>query len=103
MDEYKVIPKTVSSVFDHVRLYKFFCLASNRPFERNGEREQKLIMSFSPKDREGILRHADAYVGDQRDILKMVDGYPINQDWKPATEYFLGLKAREALLFYNQR
>jgi hypothetical protein len=103
MDEYRVIPNTVSSVFDHVRLYDYFCLASNRAFSKNRQRAHDILMQYSTSDRERILKFEGAYVGDRAYIIRMVDGYPINQDWKPTTEYFLGLKAREALMWLLHR
>ena len=93
-DEYKVMPNTVHSVFDHVRLYNSFMLASNAPFEKYAEREKQLLAQFSPKERELILS-SGKYVGDQSYIIKEASHYPINKDWKPVTEYYLGLKFKE--------
>ena len=49
---------------------------------------------FSPKERELILS-SGKYVGDQSYIIKEANHYPINKDWKPVTEYYLGLKFKE--------
>jgi len=98
--KYKIMPNTVHSVFDHVRLYNSFMLASNAPFEKYAEREKQLLAQFSPKERELILS-SGKYVGDQSYIIKEASHYPINKDWKPVTEYYLGLKFKE--IFFLDR
>jgi predicted membrane-bound spermidine synthase len=98
MDEYRVIPKTILSAFNHVRVYNFFCLASNKPFVRNDEQRKRFFDNLSPQAQSAILTLIDREsknVGDRDHIEKLVSGYPINQDWKPVTEYYLGLKIKE--------
>jgi spermidine synthase len=99
MDENRVMPKTVLSVFDQIRVYNlkvynFFCLASEAPFKINNERRKSLLNSFSPKERKLISKQGK-YLGDQAYIKEVADRYPINQDWKPVCEYYLGLKVKE--------
>lgn len=96
MDEGRVVPKTVLSVFDQVRMYNYFCLASNTPFKRNDERQINLLDSFSPQERDPISKQGE-YLGDQAYIEKITQRYPINQDWKPVAEYYLGLRVKERL------
>lgn len=98
MDEYRVIPKTILASFNHVRVYNFFCLASNKPFVRNDEQRNRFFNNLSPQAQSAIMTLVDREsknVGDRAHIEKLVSGYPINQDWKPVTEYYLGLKMKE--------
>ncbi len=90
MDEYRVIPKTILAAFQHVRVYDFFCLASNVELVRNDEVQTGLLANFSPAERVTIGTQG-TYVGDERWIEDVTAGYSINEDWKPVTEYYLGL------------
>jgi spermidine synthase len=100
MNEHRVMPKTVLSVFNHVRKYTSFCLASNMPFIRNKKRQETLLLSFSPRERESILKiDAGSYLGDQVFVENLTSGYPINQDWKPICEYYLGLRVKEKYFY----
>lgn len=102
MDEHSVMPNTVNAVFDYVRVYSFFMLASNAPFERIPGRQEKILAQFSLAQRELILaEEAGKYVGDQDYIKETMSHYPINQDWKPVNEYYFGLKVRKKL-FLNR-
>lgn len=104
IDEFRVLPKTVLSVFEQVRLYKHygldnhFCLASNRPFRKNNERRNHFTDNFSPQEQKGISENHAEYFGDHKYIKKVPDHLPINQDFKPVSEYYLGLKVKERLL-----
>lgn len=91
MDEYRVIPKTILAAFDHVRVYDFFCLASSVPLVRNDEVQRELLADFSPEERLTIGTQG-TYVGDERFIESVTVGYRVNEDWKPVTEYYLGLR-----------
>jgi spermidine synthase len=95
-DEYKVLPNTINAVFDYVRVYSFFVLASNAPFERHPEMRKDVIQKFPRADRRKILTSGrGTYIGDETYIAKELAHYPINQDWKPVTEYYIGLRARK--------
>ncbi len=91
MDEYRVIPKTILAAFDHVRVYDFFCLASHVPLVRNDEVQRELLADFSLEERLTIATQG-TYVGDERLIESVTVGYRVNEDWKPVTEYYLGLR-----------
>jgi len=98
-EEHRVMPKTLLSVFERVRMYDFFLLASDVPFKRNPERSEKLIARFPPEVRARLAERygPDTFLGDQEYIRKISGSYPINQDWKPVCEYYLGLQVRNAL------
>ena len=96
MDEHRVIPKTILAAFRHVRVYDFFCLASNVVLVRNDEVQEGLLANFSPAERATIGTQG-TYVGDERFIEDVTVGYSINEDWKPVTEYYLGLRIENSL------
>jgi len=95
-DEHRVIPRTLSSVFEYLEMYKYFCLSSNSPLQTRHAMRQKLIDSFTPTERELVLAN-QGYLGDRSYVEALTRGYPINRDWEPWTEYYIGLKARELL------
>ena len=91
MDEHRVIPKTILAAFQHVRVYDFFSLASNDVLVRNDEVQTGLLANFSPTERVKIGTQG-TYLGDESFIEDVTVGYSINEDWKPVTEYYLGLR-----------
>lgn len=97
LDEYRVMPATLASAFKHLRLYNYFAIASNNTFTENNERAERLLASFSEQDQKGMLGKGKRYVGDENYVREKMRGYPINEDWKPVCEYYLGLKARRLL------
>ena len=98
MSESRVLPKTVASVFDYVRMYSYFCIASNAPFKRNDQRQRDLLAEFSNQMQSAIATNRDLYRGDQSYVKARAANYPINQESKPVTEYYLGLVIKKALL-----
>ena len=90
-DEDSVIPKTLASEFEYLEMHKDFCLGSNAPFEINNLRRQELIDRFSPTEQPLLLANA-GYLGDKSYVQGISKNYPINNDWKPWAEYYIGLK-----------
>ncbi|MEM9413033.1 MAG: hypothetical protein AAGA30_18130, partial [Planctomycetota bacterium] len=91
MDEHQVIPRTLASVFPHIRKYEGFAVASNSQIRRNPHRRDKLLESFSLTEQEKIDQFSSRYLGDQDWILESTSNWPINVDNKPRSEYYLGL------------
>ncbi len=95
MDDDRVFPKTLASVFEHVRMYELspppyfmgFCLASPRPMARNESRQGELLGKIPEEMHPKIMAYG-RYIGDQREILDFTAGYPINRDWRPVLEYY---------------
>jgi spermidine synthase len=101
LDEKKVLPKTIKTAFKHIRMYKFFALASNVPLVKDAQKYQNLVSASSPDERTGFLeleaQHKGLYLGNENYVQTITDGYPINEDWKPVCEYYLRLKKASAL------
>ncbi len=101
MDEYNVMPNTVIKSFDYVKTYSIFCLASNLPLERNNEQREHLLNNFSLEERlaiEGWDKRERMHLFDLARFKIDTEGYPINRDMKPVSEYYLGLEIRELFL-----
>jgi spermidine synthase len=89
-DEFKVLPRTWATAFPHLRMYTFFLLASTEPLVRRAEDAAALLGRYSTEERQRLLPYQDAYRGDREWVLGETAGQPINRDWKPVTEYYLG-------------
>lgn len=98
-DERRSLPKTVASVFPYIRWYYGFCLGSGWPFEKNDRRSEILLSRLSPSYQEGYHRVGHTrYLGGREELFDACTAYPINHDWKPTCEYYLGLKLRRMIL-----
>jgi len=95
MDDDRVLPKTIATVFEHVRFYQLsprphfmgFCLASPKTFSRNDSREEALLDKIPSEMHSHIFAYG-SYLGDEGKILAMSAGFPITHDWKPVLEYY---------------
>jgi len=97
VDEFRVLPKTLASVFPFVRLYSQFCLASKRPLRANDEQKARLLAAYTAEEKahmdEPMYAQFVQYRGDENHIAEITRGYPINRDLKPVCEYYVGLKS----------
>ena len=94
-DEHLVIPKTLCSVFPQVNKYSYFCIASNKLNEQDISFKSKMFNSFPPTLRDELFRidSGENKPLDRAGILSYTRGLPINEDYKPYTEFYLGLFA----------
>jgi spermidine synthase len=97
MDEFRVIPKTILAAFPHMQVYDFFSLASNEALVSNDSVKTALLEGFSPSER-ATIEGQGIYVGDESFIESVTVGYLTNEDWRPVTEYYLGLMMENRLL-----
>lgn len=97
-NEKRVMPKTVLSAFKHVLMYGEFCIASNSPLMNDSERKSRFLRGFKPDEIKGISEVPWRLLGDEKYVLRLTSGYPVNRDMRPVCEYYLGLKIREMLL-----
>jgi predicted membrane-bound spermidine synthase len=96
-DEARVMPHTLSAVFDHVLHYGFFLIGSDQPLRFDAARHEGLLAAFPEDVRRGILAFRHLAPRDRPALLAEVEGAPVNRDWKPVTEYYVGLEARSRL------
>ncbi len=89
-----VIPRTLLQEFPYVRTYLSYSLASKTPLRQNRPRLERLLGTFPVDTQAAIWSQAqDALEG--RALVEATSPYPVNQDWQPASEYYLGLQLRQ--------
>lgn len=91
LDEFRVMPRTLFSVFEHMRGYWFFCLVSNREFSEPVRPPEPIAGKF-PADIQETIPNLHGFVGEREQLEPLCQGYPINSDWKPWCEYYIGLR-----------
>jgi predicted membrane-bound spermidine synthase len=89
-DELAVLPNTLRSAFGQLRVYDYFCLASDGPFRLNPQRRDAVLAAFLPGDRQQIEAFPTRYLGDAGYVARVAGAAPVNRDWRPNSEYFLG-------------
>jgi predicted membrane-bound spermidine synthase len=99
--------KTVLSVFDYVKRYWEFSLISDSPLEKNVKQRDILLENIiSDKMRtrvRDILKKRTSREISKDDLSREeFSYYSINTDWKPMSEYYIGVKTR-GLLFIPPR
>lgn len=91
MDEYHIVPKTLCSVFPYVNQYDFFCITSGKELKQDSLYKNELFNLF-PKIHSDLLRIDKEERNPLTRIRILEDNmkYPINEDYKPRCEYFIG-------------
>jgi spermidine synthase len=94
-DEFDILPRTVASVFPHRREYSYFLLASSAPWVETAHRRDTILRGFDSETQRSIER-SFSKLAPPRNVegAGLVAG-PINTDWKPRTEYYLGWSSRK--------
>ena len=90
-EEKKIMPNTVRSVFDHVRLYQIdnYVMAANTPFAGNEQRKVKMAGQLLVNKPFLQKRYFSKIT--YKTIKEVNSDYPINRDWRPVCEYYIGL------------
>jgi predicted membrane-bound spermidine synthase len=96
-DEHLVIPRTLATVLPHLRCYAGFCLASSEPMAERPERRREILERQPADVRRPLASIVLPHLADERRVLHATRGYPINEDWRPVSEYYLGLPLRRWL------
>jgi spermidine synthase len=102
MDETRVMPKTIHAVFPYIRCYGSlgiggFCISSDAPLRTDSAARDRILATFTRNEQERIKGLRVTYLGDGTFVDGVARDFPINQDWRPVCEYYLGLKVREKL------
>jgi spermidine synthase len=94
-DEFDILPRTVADAFPHTRQYSYFLLASGAAWVESPSRRRVIASGFDREHRSSIERYlAKLPPATNVESPAMVAG-PINTDWKPRTEYYLGWSSRK--------
>ncbi len=98
MDEIMIVSKTAATVFEDARLYLRndggFCIASNRRLTPDDKTLRRVLARFDPVSQQGIINSSTSMWVVKPLILKITQNYPINQDLRPVTEYYIGAFVR---------
>ena len=91
-----VIPRTLLEEFRYVRAYPSFSLASQAPLHRNRMRLEHLLNSL-PAEVRMVMRALEQEAQEGKALTEATESYPANEDWRPVSEYYLGLQLRQWL------
>jgi predicted membrane-bound spermidine synthase len=98
-DEVRVVPKTLHSVFPHILWYSVgrenICVATDFPLRLERVPRARTLALFSDNEQKLISTLPIAYLGDGTLVDEVCRNFPVNQDWRPVCEYYLGLKVRQ--------
>ena len=104
-DEYEVMPQTLASVFADIHLYLFkpegFIFASATPIGYQSHNWSNIILNrFSAYDHKMILvtKSKLRRLKGPR-LLNYLKDFPINQDWRPVSEYYIGRELLKRKVF----
>jgi predicted membrane-bound spermidine synthase len=89
LDGGPIVPRTLLAEFPHVRAYPYFCLAAKRPLRLNRVRFDRLLGQASEEHRALIHDLTGDAIEDEA-LVQATAGAPVNRDWRPASEYYLG-------------
>jgi spermidine synthase len=89
LDGGPIVPRTLLAEFPHVRAYPYFCLAAKRPLRVNQARFDRLLEQVPEEHREYIRGVLGDALEDEA-LAHATAGAPVNRDWRPASEYYLG-------------
>jgi SAM-dependent methyltransferase len=95
LDGGPIVPRTLLAQFPHVRAYPSFCLAAQRPLRLNEARFERLLAQVSDEYR-GIIRDITGDTIADEALAQATAGAPVNRDWRPASEYYLGALLMES-------
>lgn len=99
MNEYTVIPKTLSVVFDYMHCFYYFCVSAQEPMVPNEERRAALWALQNDVMRKGMLYRMDLkhyFKGDRDRIVELTRNATTNTDFMPNTEYYIGYNLKRA-------
>jgi spermidine synthase len=96
LDDYRTIARTLLEEYEYVRAYPNFCLASSAPLHQNRLRFDRLLHSLSA-DLQAAIRELDWEALEGPPLRRQTAGYPVNEDRRPVSEYYLGLRFRRWL------
>jgi spermidine synthase len=86
-----VVARTIASSFPYVRVHRAYSFGSETRLSRDEAQRQKLLEGFDVTSRAHIDDQHLEYLGDRDWVLEATRGLPVNQDWRPHAEYYLGL------------
>jgi len=92
LDEHKILPATLASVFPQVRIHSFFGIGSRSAFQRNEAIRDRFLAGFSAEEQEKIKAYDKSFESDGSEFRGR--DLSLNQDMRPIVEYYLGRTIR---------
>jgi predicted membrane-bound spermidine synthase len=91
-DEYFVVPKTLATIFPVVEQYCTYLIGMRSPAlnDLRAARFDSIVAGFSPQTQAAIRSIDCERRFNREEILDRTAGVPINTDYFPVTEYYLG-------------
>ncbi len=105
-DEPVIIPRTMATVFADLAQYSYFCVASNAPLAQNNAKRDLLFTAYDSVMSRALTKHAIddsilTYPITKPEVLLETRKFPINEDYKPNCEYYIGMKVLRRKI-YNE-
>ncbi len=97
----EVIIKTLISSADYIKTYSRFMLTSKRPMTFYKEHYDYFLERLSAVEKEDVLKRIlkeTLYEYKDKDsafFKEMLAEYPVNHDWEPVSEYYIGIQFKE--------
>lgn len=92
-DEHHVMLHTLAAVYPEVRVYDYFSIASEKPFQPDSLLRDSCIAAFDSAVQGGLRgRIGSTYLGNRNYALEQAKNFPVNRDVRPVCEYYLGNK-----------
>jgi spermidine synthase len=92
IDNHTVLPNTVSAVFAEADKYQFFIVASDTKIFFDPQTYENLLCKLDPKMISEVRKHYRPVQYSKKELLKLLERVPVNSDYRPVTEYYLGNK-----------
>ena len=96
-----VIRHTLLEEFKYVRAYAGFSLASRLPFHQSLERRERLLGAY-PADMQTTIKTFVRNGLEGKALEEATAGYPVNEDWRPISEYYIDKRLRQWLTSATQ-
>lgn len=98
-DEYFVVPKTLATIFPVVEQYCTYLIGMRKPAlnDLRAVRFDSIVAGFSPQTQAAIRSIDCERRFNREEILDRTAGVPINTDYSPVTEYYLGAAVSKLL------
>jgi len=94
-----IISKTLISSSNHFKAYNRFMLTSNMPLKLHEDQIAHFLDKLSILEKEAVLQQAlleTKFVDKDSEYVRgLLAPYPVNHDWKPIVEYYIGSKFKK--------
>ncbi len=90
LDNFDILPNTISKAFPYLNVYNYFCLASRQPIQSDRAVYDQILSKFPKDEQEKINKQETILLATENTLRSFVHTEVINEDWRPASEYYFG-------------